>query len=109
MHVQHQAATPYVGTAAAGAQVVVTITGVAGKKFKLCSLTLGYSVANAAATVRATVADGTTTVGIPVISSADFVFQSPIEFASGATVTITLPAGAGTSVGDVFASGYFDT
>jgi hypothetical protein len=107
MHIQVQAATPYVGTAAANTQVQVTITGQSGKKFLLSSLMMSFSAALPAAPVRATVSDGTTTLGLALTGLLDFEPICPIQFASGATVTITLPAGGGTAVGDVAAAGYF--
>lgn len=106
MHVQAQPATPAVGTAAANTQVQVVITGVAGRRVMLTSLLMGFSGAVAAAPVRATVSDGTTTMGFALAANLDFEPANALAFAAGATVTITLPAGGASAVGDIVA-GYY--
>jgi len=107
MHVQLQALTPVGATAAANTQVVLTITGVAGFHIMLAGLRLGYSgTPPSASPTRATISDGTTTMGFPVGGNSDGGFGGPVRFAVGATVTVTLPAGGAAAVGDI-AAGYY--
>lgn len=97
--------TPFGSTAAANTSVVVTITGVAGKRIRLASVILGYTAAAPAAPVMATIADGTTTMQIP-INTNPVTLTGPFVFATAATVTITLPTGGASAVGGV-SGGYW--
>lgn len=108
MHVQVQPSKPIGATAAAGAQAQAVITGVAGFRVVLTACVLGYSAANPATATRATIADGTTTLGFAIGGPAFDALNGagPIFFASGASVTITLPAGAAGSVPDIAAAYY---
>lgn len=108
MNAQFTDSTPVGGTAAAATQVVVTITGVALKRTRLTFLSLGYSAAAPAAPTQATISDGTTTIYLAVGSTQAFIDALAMVWATGATVTITLPSGGGSTVGCVAAAYYQD-
>jgi hypothetical protein len=107
MHVQIQPTTPTVGTAAANTQVQITIPAPgAGRRTMLCDVAFSFSGAAATAPVRATISDGVTTLGIGVTSTTVFNPSNPIRMAENAVVTITLPAGGVSAVGDIVATSY---
>ena len=108
MNAQFTDSTPVGGTAAANTQVVVTIVGVALKRTRLTYLALGFSAAAPAAPVQATIADGTTTIYLSVGSTQAMIDAIAMVWATGATVTITLPAGGGLTVGCVAGAYYQD-
>ncbi len=106
MHVQLQPTIPVGGTAAANTQVQVVIPGAAGRRIMLTDCQFSFSGAASAAPVRATVTDGTTTLGYGVTALTDINPHNPLAFAPGANVTITLPAGGASAVGDISAAYY---
>jgi hypothetical protein len=107
MHVQVQPVIPYVGTAAANTQVQVTIPAPgAGRRTLLTDAIFSFTGAVAAAPVRATITDGSTTLGIGVTSTTTFDPSNPVRFAVNQPVTITLPAGGVSAIGDVVALAY---
>ncbi len=106
MHVQVQPATPVSATAAANTQVQLVINGTPGRRIMLTDATFSFTGAAATAPVRATISDGTTTLGYGVTSTLDVNPHNPFAFAVGANVTITLPAGGTSAVGDIVAAFY---
>lgn len=97
------------GTAVANTQVQVVIAATAGLRTRLCFAHFGFSGAAPAAPVQATISDGTTTVNLAVGSNPTaYDSNNPLVFATGAAVTLTLPAGGAAAVGNIAAAYYQD-
>jgi hypothetical protein len=108
MHVQIQPATASVATAAANTQVQVTIAAPgAGYRIVLTGAYFAFSGAVPAAPVRATIDFAGQTIGIGC-SGGFTVFEpdSPLKGGDNGSMTLTLPAGGASAVGDVAALYY---
>lgn len=107
MHVQQQHLTPSTTTGGANAIANHVITGVTAKRVCLGMWSVAFSGGVPAAAVNATVADGTTTLTFTVpAAGANFSWPGPVEWASGASVTISVPA-AGVGISAIVSAGHF--
>lgn len=81
--------------------------GGAGKRTYISTLAMGFTGANPATGIAATLSDGTTTYNFAVNSQGiAMCFENPLAFAANAQVTATLQAGGAGAVGVISMSGY---
>lgn len=108
MHIQVQKSNKLSSGTGNNATASCTLVPSSDMQIRMTCVWAGFSGAAVATPIAGTISDGTTTLNFTAGTNAPFeiAFSSPLAFATGATVTVSLAAGGVGAVGAVAAAGY---